>query len=217
MKEIKTFAIEEFFDEMFGENIIFSETPVRLEKVALPPEMFKNSTAPVRRYAVALDDFLPPEAIRRFDRRLKRIGEKRDFDFTGTIGNSNLVVDIMPKTKGNTVIGFQLTEMIISKAIGIAGISSVTPLLFALSAIMFTKDIEDKEMGKTVDMVLDTIDRELNPAALEDMIQDVLGAIADETDIVYSELVVATDSETGEEITAFPGITKRQETTDVQN
>ena len=77
MKEIRTFDIdiEEFFDEMFGESISFSETPVRLEKVIMPPEVFKKSAAPIRRYAVALDDFLSPEAIRRFDRRLKRIGE----------------------------------------------------------------------------------------------------------------------------------------------
>lgn len=207
MKKIisKEMPLDEFYDELFGLDISFTG-PQGLRSIAKIPVAVRQ---PVRRYAVHLSDYFDAEMIHTLDRRLKRIGEKRDFVFGGSFGGMSLVVDIELEEEKKEVAGFRVALMIMASAIDIRDNTAETDLLADISVVMHEEEVTGA-FDEAVDGVKKLVGDRAYPKAVYDFLRLFLDRIAEEPGISYDNMIVAQDRETGEKISVFPGITKKE-------
>lgn len=78
---------DEVFDYFFGTGVVINKK-IHMEKISTPDLPL------LRRFAILLKKILFPEEIAFLDKRLRKIGGKRDFDFTGSFGDMLFVIDI---------------------------------------------------------------------------------------------------------------------------
>lgn len=204
MSEIVTtnYIVDDIFDVFLADKIeIKGETGV-LQKITTPDFPF------LRRYCALVKDFFSPEQINLLDKRLRRIAEKREFSFTGTLADMIICVDINAKVHKSHLVGFKFNVYTTNSIIKSDIEAYSTEELRWASFYIVEKETEGS-LQDAVRSIWNWLEVTADPDILFEFFKEIVKTIADNTEITYEYFVAGTDEQNNTPITVIPGIEKR--------
>lgn len=198
-----TYELNDFFDMFFDSTVPIEGGTGALKKMSIPKFPY------LRRYKASVKDFLSSEQIAFFDRRFRKIADKRGFSFTGSFGEMSVYFDINANMRGTFLVGFTFGAYVTNSLVD----SEVSNLSTAeLSLVSFVLEEEEEAKGVLEESFNETAKWLYTMAISENLciyFNSTLAMIAEEPDITYRHFVIGySDESESIPITVIPGIEK---------